>query len=273
VVLPVSGFLPVPLPMMIPFMGAQSLVIGKMFGEGFQYGKRKISAMPNEEFNKLTFEDMMSNARAELKASLPTINASLQDMQPMVEVVVREFFQYISIVTKAVTGTGEGPNIFQEEGHDIGDWIKEQLGIEHTPHGGAGPVSGGGVPIDVTPSVKDCRALHLSWTNLQNEADKASELMTKSKYNSSQWKQWQQMQQTAQRKLKAGRNANPECSQSWNIRATTKRKDNSHQKMTLLAKIKKLKEILVWSRNVGNIGQVKTYEGRIKRAQKELDAL
>ncbi len=76
-VLPVSGFLPVPLPMMIPFMGAQSLVIGKMFGEGFQYGKRKISAMPNEEFNKLTFEDMMSNARDEMKASIPTMQAAL----------------------------------------------------------------------------------------------------------------------------------------------------------------------------------------------------
>jgi len=142
-VMPISGFLPVPLPMMIPFMGAQSLVIGKMFGEGFQYGKRKISAMPNEEFNKLTFEKLMSNAREEIKASVPTMNAAMQDMQPMVEVVVREFFNYISLVTKLVTGTGEGKNIFEEEGHDIGDWIKEQLGIPHTPHGGS--VS---IPID-----------------------------------------------------------------------------------------------------------------------------
>ncbi len=108
-VLPISGFLPVPLPMMIPFMGAQSLVIGKMFGEGFQYGKRKISAMTNEEFNKLTFEDMMSNARTELRNSIPTMNAALQDMKPMVDVVVREFLQYINEVSKtlqAVTVTG-----------------------------------------------------------------------------------------------------------------------------------------------------------------------
>ncbi len=97
-VLPVSGFLPVPLPMMIPFMGAQSLVIGKMFGEGFQYGKRKISAMPNEEFNKLTFEDMMSNAREELKASIPTINASLHDMDAMVETVIDIFIGYLQKV-------------------------------------------------------------------------------------------------------------------------------------------------------------------------------
>ncbi len=97
-VLPISGFLPVPLPMMIPFMGAQSLVIGKMFGEGFQYGKRKISAMPNEEFNKLTFEAMMSNARSEMQASIPTMQQAMQDMKPMVETVVHEFTNYLSLV-------------------------------------------------------------------------------------------------------------------------------------------------------------------------------
>ncbi len=97
-VLPISGFLPVPLPMMIPFMGAQSLVIGKMFGEGFQYGKRKISAMPNEEFNKLTFESLMSNARDEMQASIPTMQQAMQDMKPMVETVVHEFTNYLSLV-------------------------------------------------------------------------------------------------------------------------------------------------------------------------------
>ncbi len=101
-VLPVSGFLPVPLPMMIPFMGAQSLVIGKMFGEGFQYGKRKISAMPNEEFNKLTFEAMMQNARSEIQRAIPTMEASMHDMQRMVETVINEFTDYLSkVIEKA----------------------------------------------------------------------------------------------------------------------------------------------------------------------------
>ncbi len=147
-VLPVSGFLPVPLPMMIPFMGAQSLVIGKMFGEGFQYGKRKISAMPNEEFNKYTFQDMMSNAREEIKASIPTMNAAMQDMQPMVEVVVREFFNYVSLVTKIVTGTGEGEQIFEEEGKEIGEAIAHSLGT-HVPS--AHPVGAGvSIPVGTT---------------------------------------------------------------------------------------------------------------------------
>ncbi len=126
-VLPVSGFLPVPLPMMIPFMGAQSLVIGKMFGEGFQYGKRKISAMPNEEFNKLTFEDMMSNARSEMQASIPTMQAALQDMKPMVTTVVKEFLAYIELVAGVVTGTGGNKPPFHDVGEQLGGEIDQTI--------------------------------------------------------------------------------------------------------------------------------------------------
>ncbi len=100
-VLPISGFLPVPLPMMIPFMGAQSLVLGKMFGEGFQYGKRKISAMSNDDFNKLTFNDMMSNARHEITAAIPEMQAAIQDMLPLVETIVAEFAKYLKTVIAA----------------------------------------------------------------------------------------------------------------------------------------------------------------------------
>jgi len=119
-------------------MGAQSLVIGKMFGEGFQFGKRKISAMPNEEFNKLKFEDIMSNAREEIKASIPTMNAAMQDMKPMVDVVVREFFAYITIVAKIITGAGEGKNIFSDEGLQIGEALAHLLGTHHQPAHEAG---------------------------------------------------------------------------------------------------------------------------------------
>ncbi len=37
-------------------MATQSMVMGDAFGQAFQYGKRKISAMSNEEFNKTTME-------------------------------------------------------------------------------------------------------------------------------------------------------------------------------------------------------------------------
>ncbi len=107
-VLPVSGFLPVPLPMMIPFMGAQSLVIGKMFGEGFQYGKRHISAMTNEQFNKLTFADMMSNARRDLQQAIPSMKESMNDMDQMVEVIIDKFVGYLEkVIIKAPEALGQ----------------------------------------------------------------------------------------------------------------------------------------------------------------------
>ncbi len=158
----VSGFLPVPLPMMIPFMGAQSLVIGKMFGEGFQYGKRKISAMSNEDFNALTFKDMMQNARDEMQASIPTMQAALRDMQPLVETVVHEFFDYIKIIaamvpeeTRKLTGgaaildvSGKTLNLTQEQR----DWLEAQGKIPDTEflHDmgiGAGATGGSGTAL------------------------------------------------------------------------------------------------------------------------------
>ncbi len=129
-VLPVSGFLPVPLPMMIPFMGAQSLVIGKMFGEGFQYGKRKISAMPNEEFNKLTFEAMMSNARDEMQASIPTMIQAMQDMKPMVAAVIHEFTNYLSLVIKAAPDEIGG--LVSDVAHELAPHEGKQIPAGHT---------------------------------------------------------------------------------------------------------------------------------------------
>jgi len=77
-------------------------------------------------------EDLMSNARTELKASIPTMQAALQDMTPMVETVVRLFFDYVTVVSKVLTGTGEGSNLFAKEGLDIGEALAHALGT-HIP--------------------------------------------------------------------------------------------------------------------------------------------
>jgi len=58
--LPIGFFLPLPLPIMIPFMMWQSAAIATGFGTMFQYSKRKISAMSNEEFNALNPVDLIN---------------------------------------------------------------------------------------------------------------------------------------------------------------------------------------------------------------------
>ncbi len=76
---PVGGFFPIPLAMMIPFMATQSLVMGEAFGRAFQFGKRKISAMSNEDFNKLEMEQMASEMFAAYKNIIPNLSTSMKD--------------------------------------------------------------------------------------------------------------------------------------------------------------------------------------------------
>jgi len=135
----IGGFLPIPLAMMIPFMGAQSLVIGKQFGEGFQYGKRKISAMTNEEFNKLTPMELAKNSAKELSSMIPSMQASIADMRDFQSFIVKELIATIAqlpsdIFTGAKTAfEGDDPRFerpfseaFQEDVTDpLLEWLKK----------------------------------------------------------------------------------------------------------------------------------------------------
>ncbi len=88
--------MPLPLAMMIPFMGIQSAVMAKQFGENFQYGKRRISAMSNEEFNKLTPAKLQANANAELKSMIPSMEQSVIEMREFQTFLIREFLQMLN---------------------------------------------------------------------------------------------------------------------------------------------------------------------------------
>ncbi len=100
----VGLFMPLPLAMMIPFMGIQSAVMAKQFGENFQYGKRRISAMSNEEFNKLTPQKIQENANKELKAMIPSMQASVTEMRSFQTFLIREFLLMINDSIRAGIG-------------------------------------------------------------------------------------------------------------------------------------------------------------------------
>ncbi len=76
-------------------MGIQSAVMAKQFGENFQYGKRRISAMDNDEFNKLTPKILMSNANRELTEMMPEMKESIIQMQEFQIFLVKEFLNMI----------------------------------------------------------------------------------------------------------------------------------------------------------------------------------
>jgi len=80
-ILPIGFFAPLPLAIMIPFMAAQSFAMGHAFGTSFQYGKRKISSMTNEEFNALSATDLHGNLQADIRAMIPNMNQSFKTME------------------------------------------------------------------------------------------------------------------------------------------------------------------------------------------------
>ncbi len=95
---PLSGFTAIPNPQMLAFMGAQSFIMMFQAGEGWQYGKRRISAMSNEEFNELTPELVLEKQAVVLKNSLATIEQSMNNMTPMVGTIVKQYGDFIAQV-------------------------------------------------------------------------------------------------------------------------------------------------------------------------------
>ncbi len=89
-------------------MGAQSFIMMYMAGEAWQYGKRKISAMTNEEFNKLSPLQLLKEQQSTLKEAIPSIEQSMKDMTPMVQTITAEMIKAIpEIATGLVTGIEE----------------------------------------------------------------------------------------------------------------------------------------------------------------------
>ncbi len=80
-ILPIGFFAPLPLAIMIPFMAAQSFAMGHAFGTSFQYGKRKISSMSNDEFNALNVTYLHDTLQADIRAMIPSMNESFHRME------------------------------------------------------------------------------------------------------------------------------------------------------------------------------------------------
>ncbi len=103
---------------MIPFMATQSLAMGEAFGIGFQYGKRRISAMTNEEFNKKSPSDIHSDMQAGVKEMIPQMKESMSNFTLLQVDIIKELINYVKVILAEV------PSIVQDvtssSGGDIG---------------------------------------------------------------------------------------------------------------------------------------------------------
>ncbi len=149
---PLSAFTAIPNPQMPAFLGAQSFIMMYQAGEGWQYGKRRISALSNEEFNKLDVKQLMERQAMELKGALPIIERSMNNMTRMVPMIIEQYGDFIREAIKAMpeaignifsqSGSQGGSDIFgvrydtgqgtrynpQQQASDatLGKWLREQ---------------------------------------------------------------------------------------------------------------------------------------------------
>ncbi len=111
---PLSGFTAVPNPQMLAFMPIQSYLMMYFAGAGWQIGKRKISAIPNTEFNKMSANDLLKGFTADLRETIPTLERSMNDVTPLIKVLIE---QYGDFVREAIKALPEAiGNIFQQSG-------------------------------------------------------------------------------------------------------------------------------------------------------------
>ncbi len=76
--------MPLPLPIMIPFMMWQSAAIAAGFGTYFQFAKRKVSAMSNEEFNNANPHDLVDALYADIVKNIPSSFKQIESLTPII---------------------------------------------------------------------------------------------------------------------------------------------------------------------------------------------
>ncbi len=139
-VLPIGFFAPLPLAIMIPFMAAQSFAMGQAFGTSFQYGKRKISSMSNEEFNAITAVEIADNLQSDVRAMIPSMNESFHRMETfqidILDSMVRTMLKAVEKFFEFIGPTGGGVNPYVGTGglDAAGQHALEQGFPEWVPH-------------------------------------------------------------------------------------------------------------------------------------------
>ncbi len=95
-------------------MPIQSYLMMYFAGSAWQYGKRKISAMSNEQFNKLDMKTLLEEHTMELKSVIPTLEKSMNDVTPLVSIMIEQYGDFVREAIKALPEAFG--NIFQQSG-------------------------------------------------------------------------------------------------------------------------------------------------------------
>ncbi len=161
---PLSAFTAVPNPQMLAFMGAQSFIMMYQAGEGWQYGKRKQSAMSNEDFNRQTPISIMQNQSAVLRQALPTIVKSMNDMTPLIGEIIKQYGDFVTEIIKV------SPQVAAQTTADLQQILSNLI----SNIGGSQFNIPGTKGINIAQEVADAIAKALKQGNLLTEAEASS---------------------------------------------------------------------------------------------------
>ncbi len=101
----IGGFSPLPVTIMVPFMGLQSGVMARDFGVNYEIGKRMIKSMSNEEFNSES-NDHFRGIQDRLNLMATQSVANFQAMIPHYDVIQETIVEKMVEVEKLkVAGT------------------------------------------------------------------------------------------------------------------------------------------------------------------------
>ncbi len=95
--------MPIPLAVMPPFMAYQSILIGDAFGRGYQFGKRKVSELSNEQIKKMSIDDVFRDASVDYLRMIPTVKESMAQSLDLQVFIVKELIKIIPAMTTMFT--------------------------------------------------------------------------------------------------------------------------------------------------------------------------
>ncbi len=111
-------------------MPIQSYLMMYFAGAGWQIGKRKISAIPNDQFNKMSANDLLKGFTADLRETIPTLERSLQDITPLIRILIEQYGDFVTVALKEIPQAAQDviSRQFNKEG-TFAQWLIDQFKI------------------------------------------------------------------------------------------------------------------------------------------------
>lgn len=85
-------------------MAGQSFAMGEAFGKGFQFGKRRVSSMTNEEFNATSGPKMFAETTADITAMIPEMKKQMANFTLLQSDIIKELIEYLKQLPSDIVG-------------------------------------------------------------------------------------------------------------------------------------------------------------------------